>query len=187
MLKELIKKNRSYRRFTQDAPVSKDELLSYVDAARFAASAGNKQLLRYRLISGSECEKAFPFTAWAAMLKDWGGPSKHERPTGYILICSDKNQPSPECDIGIAAQTISLLACENNRACCMLGALRRDELRESLGIPENLIVRLAIAIGTPGETVIIEECVNKENTGYYRTPDNIHHVPKLKLADIILD
>ena len=187
MLKELIKKNRSHRRFIQDTPVSRDELLGYVDAARFTASAGNKQLLRYRLVSGDECGVVFPYTAWAALLKDWGGPNKYERPTGYILICSDKNLPSPECDVGIAAQTISLLACENNRACCLLGALRRDELKESLGISENLVVRLAVALGMPGETVALEEAVDKENTSYYRTPDDVHHVPKLGLSDIVLD
>ncbi len=48
-IKELVAKNRSYRRFHEDVPVEYETLRELVDLARMSASAGNLQPLRYVL------------------------------------------------------------------------------------------------------------------------------------------
>jgi len=40
-------------------------------------------------------------------------------------------------------------------------------------------------VGVPAEKVVIEEAEAGESLAYYRTPDGVHHVPKLKLADVL--
>jgi len=71
MLKDLILKNRSYRRFDQSVPISMDLLREMVDAARLSGSARNMQPLRYMLFNDpSSCEKIFPTLAWAGYLKE---------------------------------------------------------------------------------------------------------------------
>ncbi|TSA51882.1 MAG: nitroreductase, partial [Planctomycetaceae bacterium] len=49
MIKDLIRKNRSYRRFHQDFVIEPDTLRELVDLARLSASAANIQPLRYIL------------------------------------------------------------------------------------------------------------------------------------------
>ena len=80
-LKDIVYRNRSYRRFFQDRPVSESTLLSLVDLARMSPSGRNMQPLKYCLVSDAEtCEKLFPLLAWAGYLKDWPGPEAGERP-----------------------------------------------------------------------------------------------------------
>jgi len=51
MIRDLVLKNRSYRRFHEDAEVDSQTLRELVDLARLSASAGNKQPLRYMLLA----------------------------------------------------------------------------------------------------------------------------------------
>ena len=75
MLKDLILKNRSYRRFDQSVPVSMELLREMVEAARLSGSARNMQPMRYMLFNEDpDCARIFPTLAWAGYLKEWPGP-----------------------------------------------------------------------------------------------------------------
>ena len=75
MMKDLVLKNRSYRRFYEDFAVDEQTLRDLVDLGRLSASAANKQPLRYILSCTPERnDLIFPTIAWAAYLKDWNGP-----------------------------------------------------------------------------------------------------------------
>jgi nitroreductase len=66
MIEDLIRQNRSYRRFHQDVPVRIETLRAMVDLARMSASAANKQPLKYILSSDRETNaRIFPHTRWA--------------------------------------------------------------------------------------------------------------------------
>ena len=54
MLRDLIRNNRSYRRFWQQVPIEAETLRELVDLARLSASAGNMQPLRYILSCNPE-------------------------------------------------------------------------------------------------------------------------------------
>jgi nitroreductase len=63
MLRDLIIKNRSYRRFDQSVAVSKELLLEWVDLARYAASGRNIQPLKYYLsceLRTAKCSRPLP-------------------------------------------------------------------------------------------------------------------------------
>lgn len=188
MITELIKGNRSYRRFHQEVPVSLETLKDLVDLARLSASAANLQPLKY-LISEEPSSNAdiFSCLAWAGYLKDWPGPSEGERPAAYIVVLGDTEiSKNFGCDHGIAAQSILLGARAQELGGCMLGSIQRDRLRQLFKIPENLEILLVIALGRPKETVVLEEVAPDGSIKYWRDAAGGHHVPKRRLKDIIL-
>lgn len=183
-MKELVRKARSIRRFDQSKPISRDELIDLVDTARLVPCGMNGQPLRYKIISDpAECAAVFPHTVWAGALKGWDGPSEGERPTGYIAIVTKEER---DVDVGIAAQTIHLAAAEMGYGCCMLGAIKRKTIARLLNISDQMTVRLLLAFGVPGETVVLEEISCDESKNYYRTEDGVHHVPKIRLEEILI-
>ena len=90
MLKKLIRKNRSIRRFYQHETIKISTLKELVNLARLSPSAGNYQSLKY-IISNTPENNAKIFTCleWANYLKDWLGPSEGERPSAYIIMLVD--------------------------------------------------------------------------------------------------
>jgi nitroreductase len=189
MLKYLVKKNRSYRRFRQEIAVERDTLVQLVDLARIASSPHNLQPLKYILSCDAETnEKIFSTLSWAMYLKDWVGPAPGERPPSYIIILGDKEIGSSfERDAGIAAQTIMLGAVEMGYGGCILGSAHHDKLRSFLKIDDRYQIMLVLAVGKPGEKVVIENVGPDGDIKYWRDQDGVHHVPKRALKDIILE
>jgi nitroreductase len=188
MIKDLVVRNRTYRRFDQSISVSMDTLRELVDLARLSGSAGNKQPLKY-ILSCDSLKNAviFEHLAWAGYLPDWPGPVEGERPSAYILMLGDKQiNTSFDFDNGIAAQSILLGAVEKGLGGCMIGSIQRAKLREALNIPERYELLLVIALGRPVETVILEKVGNNGDIKYWRDGIGGHHVPKRSLDDIIV-
>jgi hypothetical protein len=188
VLQELIRANRSYRRFFQDASVDTETLRELVDLGRLSASGKNRQPLKYMLSNHAPKNALiFPHLRWAAHLEDWVGPPEGERPSGYIVILGDRQiSPSAGCDHCIAAQSIMLGAAERGLGGCMIRGIARDDLREALGIPQRYAVLLVLALGKPRETVVIDPVGSDGDTRYWRDEDGVHHVPKRSLDEVIL-
>jgi len=188
MIEDLIRRNRSYRRFYQDRSVDKELLVELINLARLSPSAANLQPLKYILSNTPEKNSLiFLCLAWAGYLKDWPGPQEGERPSSYVIILGDtKITRNFGCGYGIAAQNILLGATEKGLNCCMLGSIQRERLRDALGIPEQYEILLVIALGVKKETVVIEE-VKDGDIKYWMDEKSVHHVPKRPLSEIILD
>ncbi len=188
MIKDLILKNRSYRRFNENVAVERETLRELVDLARCSASASNRQPLKYYLSCATETNaKIFPTLSWAATLTDWPGPSEGERPSAYIIILGDTAiSKTFGVDPGIAAQSIMLGAVDRGLGGCMLASVDRDRLRELLDIPEQYEILLVLALGSPKEKVVLEEIKPGDDFRYWRDADSVHHVPKRRLDDIII-
>ena len=189
MIDDLIRKNRSCRRFYQEHAIDRNTLEGLVNLARLSASAANLQPLKY--ILSCEPEKnavIFPCLAWAGYLKDWPGPEEGERPSAYIIVLGDSRISKDfGCDHGIACQSILLGAREGGLAGCIIGSIKRQRLRELLNIPEHLKILLVIALGRPREVAVIETIEPAGDIRYWRDEKGVHHVPKRKLSDIIVD
>jgi nitroreductase len=186
-LKELIFKTRSYRRFDESYRIDEKTIESLIDLARLSASGANKQPLKYLYFNSvKDCEKIFPYLAWAGYLTEWPGPDKGERPSGYIMILGDKKISELfGIDHGIAAQSIMLGATEAGLGGCIIASIKREELVNELSIPDNLDILLILALGKPVENVIIEEIKNSD-VKYWRDTDKNHHVPKRSLNELIV-
>ncbi len=188
MLKALITKTRSYRRFKQDEQISEERLRELVELARLGPSAGNQQPLKY-ILSRDEDKNAriFPHLAWAASLRDWDGPAAGERPAAYIIILGDtKISENFYVDDGIAAQNIVLGAMEQGLGACIIGSIKRDGLRKELELPERYKIQLIIALGVPGEQVVLVDAPPDGDITYYRDDSDVHRVPKRPLSEIII-
>jgi len=186
MLKDLILKNRSYRRFYQDKEISLEELSELVDLARLSPSARNAQPLKYVLSNTPDSNNIiFKYLSWAGYLHHWNGPSEGERPSAYIIMVNDTAISSNFfSDNGIAAQSILLGAVEKGYGGCIIGSVERLQLQRDLNIPSQYKIVQVIALGVPKEEVVIEEL--DQDHKYWRDMHEVHHVPKRSLTDIIL-
>ena len=184
----LITKNRSYRRFKQDYRLEINELKELVNLARLSASSGNIQGLKFFLSVARDINsKIFKHLKWAYYLKNWSGPAEGERPGGYIIILGDTEIHSTiDVDVGIAAQSILLGAAEKGFGGCMIGSINRPGLRKDLKIPQQYQIPLVIALGKPDEQIVLEEVDETGNIQYWRDENNVHHVPKRSLEEIII-
>ncbi|MBR0113300.1 MAG: nitroreductase family protein [Clostridia bacterium] len=189
MLKDILLKTRSYRRFYQDVKIPESELRELVDLTRYTPSTGNTQPLKYMIITGEEeCEKVFSTLGWAGLLKDWDGPVQGERPSAYIIIlCDNTIGRKMDRDDGICAQTIMIGAVEKGYGGCMLGNINRPLFAEYFGIDtEKYSIDLCLALGKPKEKVVLTEVGENKSTAYYRDDEGTHYVPKRSLEEIII-
>ncbi|MBC2580483.1 nitroreductase family protein [Clostridium sp. DJ247] len=188
MIKNLISKNRSYRRFYQNEKIELETLKELVDLARLSASGANLQPLKYILSNEEDKnESIFKTLGWAGYLKNWQGPEEGEKPSAYIIVLNDLSiSKNPSLDPGIAAQSILLGAVEKGLGGCMLGNINKKDLSSKLNLEENYEIVLVIALGKPKEEVIIEAISSANTVKYWRDENQAHHVPKRSLDDIIL-
>jgi hypothetical protein len=188
MLKELVLKNRSYRRFDASAAIGARPLIDLIDLARNCPSAANLQSLRYLPVwQKHDCDAVFPNLRWAGYLRYWDGPSPQERPTAYIFIlCPCETTKFHHTDAGIAAQTMLLGATELGLGGCMIASMDRDALKSVLDLPQGMEICLTIALGKPAEQVVIEDVIDPDDIEYWRDDDSIHHVPKRSLNELII-
>ena len=188
MIRDLVESTRSYRRFKQNEKIGEDVLKDLVDLARQTASAANQQPLKYVLSCEAERNALiFGQLAWAGALKDWDGPAEGERPAAYLIVLGDTTiVKSFGVDPGIAAQTIVLAAREKGYGACMIASVKKDPLRKDLKIPDKFEILLVIALGVPGEKVVLEDSSKIGQVTYYRDQDSTHHVPKRPLDEVIV-
>jgi len=188
MLKELVLKNRSYRRFYESEKISIEQIHSWIDLARLGASGRNAQTLKYKIILSKEKkEEVFNTLAWAGYLKDWNGPEPGERPSAYVIMLNDEEiGVNYFCDDGIAVQNLLLGAVESGFGGCILRAFKEKELRRILELSDRYKIIQVIALGKPKEKVVVDD-IQDGDFKYWRDENQIHHVPKRSLNELILE
>jgi nitroreductase len=186
-LRDLLRVNRSYRRFHQQ-PIEQATLVELVELTRLCPSAANRQPLKYLLAwTAAQTAAVFPHLRWAAALPDWPGPAEGERPTAYIVILGDTRiWRRWDWDTGIMCQTMLLAATEQGLGGCMIGSIDQPGLRATLRLPEHLEILLVLALGKPKETVVLEDGP-PEPRPYWRDQDQVHHVPKRPLSELLIE
>lgn len=192
MFLDLVKQARSHRGFRQDRKVTRQELEHLVECARFTPAARNDQVLKYYLAEKPETVAAIqPLTKWAGALAELHLPRKGAEPVAYIVICLDGSlaeNPAPyQRDVGIVAQTMLLAAAEMGLNGCMIGSFAAGELREKLGLPENIKPQLLLALGEGTDRIVITDVGEDGSTTYYRDAEDTHYVPKRTLEQLILN
>lgn len=187
MIRDLVLKNRSYRRFAQEESIASTTLLELLELARFTASAANLQMLKYRLVNTEqENEVVFKNLAWAGYLPDWSGPKDGEKPTAYIILLTDDVKAKHlQCDAGLAMQSMLLGAVERGLGGCIFASVKREQLMIGLKIPEQYRIVYVLALGKPIEEVVVDD-IDNGNVKYWRDEQQVHHVPKKRIEDLIL-
>lgn len=188
MIKEIVLRNRSYRRFYQEKSIEDNTLRELVDLARLSPSGANKQTLRFILANKKEQnDKISECIFWAGYYKDWDGPEDGEKPSAYIVIVKDTTlgNCAPQDD-GIAVQSMLLGAVEKGLGGCIIANIDRKNLREKLNLDEKYEIALVLALGYPKEEVVVETINESGDIKYWRDENQVHHVPKRTLDELIL-
>ncbi len=190
--RELVLKTRTVRRFYEDVTIETETLTELIDISRYTASPRNRQALKYSIENRPEKNaEIFKTLAWAGALPDWDGPEEGERPAAYIIVLGDDSiEPKVqnayhEAAYGIVSQTIMLAATEIGLGGCTIVAVKRKPLAELLNLPEHLQILCVLALGKPKEIVVLDELNPNDTYNYWRDTQQVHHVPKRKLSDII--
>lgn len=180
----LLEKNRSTRGYDNSFIVRSDQLRRIVAVNTKIASARNRQVLRFRMVTSDEAHKVLPFISMGSGLKELSLPLQGEEPNAFIIVCSETEpRTSTFIDLGISVQSMLLQATEIGlNGLCIL-SFDKERAKEALGLPlEPLMV---IAIGKSAERHRLVEISAGESHEYYRE-DGVHCVPKVRLDDLII-
>jgi nitroreductase len=131
-------------------PVSRDELLEVVEAARLAQSAANRQPWQFIPVTDDAVKKKL---AVAARNQRFVGEA------AVVLVCLANPEESAKVgpfegfliDLAIAIENMALTAWDLGIGSCWIGAFNEDDVRDLLGIPKNLRVVSLLTLGYPDE------------------------------------
>jgi nitroreductase len=170
---EAIKGRRSVRAFTSK-PVSDEDVMTLLDAARQAPSAGNLQPWEFIVVRDAEIKKGL---AQAALNQTF-----IEEASVVIVVCADESRSSRGygsrgstlyCiqDTAAAVQNMHLAAHALELSTCWVGAFEEAEARKLLDTPPNVRPVAIIPVGYPAEKPklrprrLLAEIVHREKFG----------------------
>ena len=183
---ESIIGRRSVRKFERKN-VPADVMRKLIELGGLAASGMNVQPIKYIIAAGEKADEIFPHTRWAGYLKGKGSPSFDERPYAFILVLNDLNlrKSGYELDAGAAVQNILVAAHAMGLGTCWLGAIDYDEISSLVGLTDDYKLISAVAVGYPAQKSVSE--ASKGDIRYYLDDDEVLHVPKRSVDEIILN
>ncbi len=148
---ELIKGRRNVEKFTTQ-PVSWDKLSKILDAGRHAPSCGNIQNWKFIIVLDNgkkqglaeKCHEQFEITTAPAIIVICAEPQKAER---YYGLRGRKLYSVQNC--AAAAQNMLIEAQSLGLATRWIGAFEEDDIKEILGIPNEVRPQILVAVGYP--------------------------------------
>ena len=143
---EAIRTRRSVRRF-QERPVSREQALELLDAARWAPSGLNNQPWRFVLVESPQIrERLAACTKYGHILRG--------APLAVAVFLDTRSSYHREKDIqgvGAALQNLLLQAHASGLGACWLGEIlnRRRDVERILEVHEGLELMAVVAVGHP--------------------------------------
>ena len=149
-------------------------------------SARNQQVLRFHPVTReSGADEVLKNIRLGGALPELHLPLEGTEPEAFIVVCSTIEEgPYVDIDLGIAAQSMLLKAVSMGLNGIIICAFKRDAIQQALSLPYPPLA--VIAIGKGAEKIVLEPISEQDSHKYYRTPDNVHHVPKLTLDEILV-
>ncbi|MGB8227182.1 MAG: nitroreductase family protein [Sedimentisphaerales bacterium] len=182
---DLIKTRRSVRRFSQEK-LDRNFLIELVEGARCAPAAANVQPLEYVIVDEPKvCGELFSAFKWAWHIRPKRNPAPNQRPAAYIVVLVDTEiKKESSVDAAAAIENILLAAWGKGVASCWLGAIDREKIAQVLNIDEKYYIDSVVALGKPAEKPVMEDAAT-EDLKYYLDKDNVLHIPKRPLKNIL--
>jgi len=145
-LLELIKTRRSIRKY-KDKEVSKELIMKVLEAGRWAPSASNNQPWRFVVVSDIDLIKKIGLSCTVL-----GVINRFvETAPVIVVIFSHAHHRWVDVDCGICAQNIMLEAHSLGLGTCFIGAFKRKNIKNILGIPEKARIIGLITLGYTSE------------------------------------
>lgn len=188
MLRDLVERSRSIRRFQEKKPIAPEVLRDLVGHVRFIPSRANAQPLKYILSSSSSLNAGiFQTLSWFGLDSHWRGPAEGERPSAYIVIVLDTELwDEAWSEAAIAAHTILLGATEAGLGGALLTGIDRPRLKVELRLSDRYGVLFVVALGQAGEEVRVASTGSSHSLNRYRDEAGIAFVPKRSIDELIL-
>jgi len=141
---EVIEKRRSVRKY-KPLSVRNEDLKRILEAARLAPSAGNRQPWRFIVVRTSEQKKLLAQAARNQMFLADAGV--------IIVALADAEASLKWCkqDVMIAVEHLVLASTSLGYGTCWIGAFEEEQVKQLLGIPEEMAVVALLPIGVPDE------------------------------------
>ncbi|MDO4950307.1 MAG: nitroreductase family protein [Bacteroidales bacterium] len=183
----LIARNRSQRGYVKSRVVALDELEKIIRVCTMIPSARNQQVLRFCPVTrDSGAEVVLENIRLGGALPELHLPLEGTEPEAFIIICSTVEEGRyVDIDLGIAAQSMLLKAVSMGLGGIIICAFNRDALQQAFALPYPPIA--VIAIGKGAEKIVLEPIGQQDSHNYYRTPDGVHHVPKVRMEDLLIE
>ena len=120
-----------------------EELIPFVEAARWAPSAGNSQPWEFLLINDEGTMRALKSVS----------PGWLRNAPALIVVCLNKYRETnwSYVDIGAAVQNMLLYAHSKGYGCCPIGSFVVKAVKELLELPVHLEPVLFTTVGYPDE------------------------------------
>lgn len=184
-LSSLLLKNRSTRGFDNSFKVRKDQLMRIVSVNNKIASARNRQVLRFSLVTEERAHLVLPHIAMGSALSEMKLPLPGTEPNAFVVICSVcEPHVSTYVDLGISVQSMLLQAVEIGLNGVCLMSFDKERIKENLSLPyEPLMV---LAIGKSAENIRLVDMPKGGDCNYYRE-NGVHYVPKYSIDDLIIE
>jgi nitroreductase len=146
---EAIKTRRSVRKY-KPTPIPEEHLKTILEAARLAPSAGNKQPWKFIIVRDPDTKKKL---AEVANNQHWIGDAG----VVAVSLAMDKKDPAiyerwVERDVMTAVEHMVLTAWELGYGTCWIGAFKQKDVKDLLGVPEEMAVINILPIGVPDQT-----------------------------------
>ncbi|MGC9514400.1 nitroreductase family protein [Methanocrinis sp.] len=150
--KEVLEGRRSVRRYS-DRPVSRDTILSLLEAAETAPSAGNLRAREYYVVISPELRSALSVAAF--------GQEHLAAAPVVVVVCADparsgtrygdRGQLYSIQDAAAATTCLLLAARDLGLGSCWTGAFDEMVARDLLNLPRRLVPTAMVSIGWPDE------------------------------------
>jgi nitroreductase len=147
---EAMRRRRVTREFL-DEPVSVEDLRTILLAARWASTAGARQIRRFLVLREPErIERLRPFAPGILL----------SRPPALIVLSTDHEaaraqyvqadrDPSVQVDVGTALASMMLAVESLGLGSCPATSFSQSAVAEMLGFPETLVPELLLQVGRP--------------------------------------
>jgi nitroreductase len=152
---DAIKARKSVRSYLEK-PIEEEKLTSVLEAGRLAPSASNRQEWRFIIVRDETKRKK---VSDAASRQGFVGDAP-----AIIVACAETDEHVMMCgqqcypiDVAIALDHITLAAVEKGLGTCWIGAFEEGQVREILGIPNEIRVVGLMPIGYPADPSLKEK------------------------------
>ena len=182
---DVIRTRRTVRFFKQDT-IEVSVLRELVECGRCAPSGANRQPLEYIIVNDkSVADKLFESLAWAGYVQPKRNPPVGKRPVAYIMVLINRDiSTKGGVDAAAAIENILLAGWSKGIGSCWMGAIDRDAIGKLLSVPENFAIDSVVSLGFPDEVPVMEDCKG-DSVEYYLDENDVLHVPKRRLEDIL--
>lgn len=185
-LDSLLLRNRSCRGYDSNYIVSKEELLKIVEVNTKIASARNQQVLRFRLVYGTEAKEVTKAIKLGGALPELNLPLPGTEPNAYIIICTQEPKGKwVDIDLGISAQSMLLKAVDLGLNGICIAAFNKEKICALVNGSRQMEPLLILAIGKSIERFQLLPIGQDDEHNYFRK-NGVHFVPKVRIEDLLI-